>query len=108
MVLAAAFLGWMFDGLEMGIFPVVLGPPSRKSLHPGRSVGGPGWVTSPPCSSWARRAAVWFLVGWATRSARARDDGEHPHLFAVHRRVLLRQAAWQLGVFRFLAALDGR
>ena len=26
MVLQAAFLGWMFDGLEMGIFPLVARP----------------------------------------------------------------------------------
>src|SRR5258708_8406465 len=26
MVLIAAFLGWMFDGLEMGIFPLVARP----------------------------------------------------------------------------------
>ena len=26
MVLLAAFLGWMFDGLEMGIFPLVARP----------------------------------------------------------------------------------
>src|ERR1041384_4031524 len=26
LVLAAAFLGWMFDGLEMGVFPLVARP----------------------------------------------------------------------------------
>ena len=26
LVLAAAFLGWMFDGMEMGIFPLVARP----------------------------------------------------------------------------------
>jgi SHS family sialic acid transporter-like MFS transporter len=34
MVLLAAFLGWMFDGLEMGIFPQVARP-SLQSLMPG-------------------------------------------------------------------------
>ena len=29
LVLSAAFLGWMFDGLEMGIFPLVARPALR-------------------------------------------------------------------------------
>jgi SHS family sialic acid transporter-like MFS transporter len=33
LVLAAAFLGWMFDGLEMGIFPQVARPAISQLLH---------------------------------------------------------------------------
>src|SRR5512136_1383299 len=33
LVLSAAFLGWMFDGLEMGIFPVVARPALQELLH---------------------------------------------------------------------------
>ena len=33
LVLAAAFLGWMFDGLEMGIFPVVARSALQELLH---------------------------------------------------------------------------
>ena len=33
LVLAAAFLGWMFDGLEMGIFPLVARPALQDLLH---------------------------------------------------------------------------
>jgi len=32
-VLLAAFLGWMFDGLEMGLFPLVAEPALRELLH---------------------------------------------------------------------------
>ena len=32
LVLAAAFLGWMFDGLEMGMFPVVARPALQNLL----------------------------------------------------------------------------
>src|SRR5467141_3986147 len=45
LVLAAAFLGWMFDGLEMGIFPLVARPalqtmlPSSTALAPDQFVG---------------------------------------------------------------------
>src|SRR5688572_24484409 len=30
LTLLAAFLGWMFDGMEMGIFPLVAGPALRE------------------------------------------------------------------------------
>src|ERR1700750_647818 len=33
LVLLAAFLGWMFDGLEMGIFPLVSRPALSNLLH---------------------------------------------------------------------------
>src|SRR5438094_721755 len=33
LVLAAAFLGWMFDGLEMGIFPQIARSALGKLLH---------------------------------------------------------------------------
>ena len=32
LVLAAAFLGWMFDGLEMGIFPQIARPALTQLL----------------------------------------------------------------------------
>ena len=32
LVLAAAFLGWMFDGVEMGIFPLVARPALQSML----------------------------------------------------------------------------
>src|SRR6185312_17411437 len=37
LVLLAAFLGWMFDGLEMGVFPLV----ARPALQQMGRVGGP-------------------------------------------------------------------
>jgi hypothetical protein len=33
MVLIAAFLGWMFDGLEQGVFPLVARPALQDLLH---------------------------------------------------------------------------
>ena len=33
LVLIAAFLGWMFDGLEMGIFPLVARPALQDLMH---------------------------------------------------------------------------
>src|SRR5436190_5273737 len=53
LVLAAAFLGWMFDGLEMAIFPLVARP-ALQSMIPKMHVGNPdefvgiwmGWITA--------------------------------------------------------------
>ena len=33
LTLLAAFLGWMFDGMEMGIFPIVAGPALEEMAH---------------------------------------------------------------------------
>jgi len=60
MVLVAAFLGWMFDGLEMGIFPLVARPalldlmPSDAGMGPDQFVG-----------FWMARIMALFLVGAA-------------------------------------------
>ena len=41
LTLAAALLGWMFDGLEMGLFPLVSRPALRDLLgNPGETVIG--------------------------------------------------------------------
>jgi MFS family permease len=39
LVLAAAFLGWMFDGLEMGIFPQIARPAMAELLPRGQELG---------------------------------------------------------------------
>src|SRR6266480_5916951 len=39
LVLAAAFLGWMFDGLEMGIFPLVARP-ALQTMMPASAAQG--------------------------------------------------------------------
>ena len=55
LVLAAAFLGWMFDGLEMGIFPQISRPAMTELLH--GSVQHLGW--------WNNFIAAMFLWGAA-------------------------------------------
>ena len=55
LVLAAAFLGWMFDGLEMGIFPQISRPAMTELLH--GSTAQLGW--------WNNFIAAMFLWGAA-------------------------------------------
>ena len=56
LVLAAAFLGWMFDGLEMGIFPLVARP-ALQTMIPASSVLGPDQFVG----AWMGRITALFL-----------------------------------------------
>lgn len=58
MALTAALLGWMFDGLEMGLFPLVARPALRDLLGAGANDGQVGL--------WFGVATAGFLVGAAT------------------------------------------
>src|SRR5271157_347693 len=57
MALAAALLGWMFDGLEMGLFPLVARPALRDLLQ----ISDDGEI-----GLWFSVATAAFLVGAAT------------------------------------------
>jgi MFS transporter, SHS family, sialic acid transporter len=64
LTLLAAFLGWMFDGMEMGIFPIVAGPALREmgaasGLAPA-TAGMDVFV-----KSWMGVVMAWFLLGAA-------------------------------------------
>src|SRR3954462_4971979 len=57
LALAAALLGWMFDGLEMGLFPLVARPALRELL---------GITDEKVIGLWFSVATAGFLVGAAT------------------------------------------
>src|SRR6478672_9010509 len=56
--LTAALLGWMFDGLEMGLFPLVARPALRELLGSGTGEDVVG--------QWFAVITAGFLVGAAT------------------------------------------
>jgi MFS family permease len=58
-VLAAALLAWMFDGMEMGIFPLIARP-SLLQLQPAGGAGGDAFV-----GHWTGIITALFLVGAA-------------------------------------------
>ena len=58
MTLLAAFLGWMFDGFEMGLFPLIGGPALADLL-------GPNAPTT-DAAKWFGAIIAVFLVGAAT------------------------------------------
>src|SRR5438270_11560578 len=60
LVLAAAFLGWMFDGLEMGIFPLVARPALQSMMAASPGMGQDQFV-----GTWMGRITALFLIGAA-------------------------------------------
>lgn len=59
-VLIAAFLGWMFDGLEMGIFPII----ARPALQQMQGVHG-ATVSDAFVGQWMGYVTAAFLIGAA-------------------------------------------
>ncbi len=105
MALTAALLGWLFDGLEMGLFPLVARP-ALKDLG----------VANSDVTSWVAIITALFLIGAATggvlfgwlgdRIGRVRSM-----MLSVLTYALVSSLggfatdAWQIGALRFLAAL---
>src|SRR5438045_648151 len=116
LALTAALLGWMFDGLEMGLFPLV-GRSALQDLLPR------GYEAPLAPDELTRLVGVWFsviiasfLVGAATggvlfgwlgdRVGRVRAMSLSVITYAVFTLLCgFCQEAWQVGTLRFIAAL---
>jgi MFS family permease len=110
MVLLAAFLGWMFDGLEMGIFPLVARPALQQmQAHSGivddKFVGHwMGWVTA----AFLLGAAGGGLVfGWlGDKIGRVRAMSAAILCYSIFTgAVYFAAEPWHLAALRFVAAL---
>ena len=110
MVLTAAFLGWMFDGLEMGIFPLV----ARPALQEMQAAAGV--VDEQFVQMWMGRITALFLIGAAAgglifgwlgdRMGRVRAMTMSILCYSVFTGLAyFAQQPWHLGAFRFVAAL---
>src|SRR3989442_8262994 len=64
LVLGAAFLGWMFDGLEMGIFPLVARPALQSMIDPSIAAAH-GYSPDLFVGIWMGWITAFFLVGAA-------------------------------------------
>ncbi len=106
MVLIAAFLGWMFDGVEQGVFPLVARPALQDLLGvEADKLIGPwiGYITA----LFLLGAALGGLVfGWmGDRIGRVRSMILSILAYSLFTGCCyFAQAPWHLGVFRFLAA----
>lgn len=107
MVLAAAFLGWMFDGLEQGVFPLVARPALQDLI---------GVTADKQIGPWMGYITALFLLGAACgglafgwlgdRVGRVRAMIISILAYSVFTGCCyFAQAPWHLGLFRFLAAV---
>ena len=110
MTLIAAFLGWMFDGLEMGIFPLVARPALQEFQHVAHI------VDESFVQMWMGRITATFLLGaaaggWVFGWLGDRVGRVHAMTLSVLAYSLftglnyVAEAPWQLALFRFIAAL---
>lgn len=111
MVLVAAFLGWLFDGFEIGLFPVVARS-ALLDLLQSADVATPDKLVGP----WNARINACFLLGAATGGLVFGWLGDRiGRVKALALSILtysmftgfsyFAQAPWQLGVFRFVGSL---
>lgn len=111
LVLAAAFLGWMFDGLEMGVFPLVARPALRDMMgHVAAGVSPDKFV-----GQWMGYITALFLLGAAAGGVVFGWLGDRIGRVRAMSLTILGYSAftgmcyfakepWHLGLFRFLAA----
>lgn len=107
MALAAALLGWMFDGFEMGLFPLVARP-ALKELLPSADEAAIGFWFGIVTSVFLVGAATGgVLFGWlGDRIGRVRAMALSVLTYAIFTGLCgFAASGTQLGVLRFIASL---
>ncbi len=107
LVLVAAFLGWMFDGVEQGVFPLVARPALQDLLGvQSDKLIGP-WIGYITASFLLGAAGGGLVFGWlGDRIGRVRAMTLSILAYSLFTGFCyFAQAAWQLAVLRFLAAV---
>ncbi|HEX7862785.1 MAG TPA: MFS transporter [Verrucomicrobiae bacterium] len=113
MVLLAAFLGWLFDGFEIGLFPVVARPALKSfaatfapaGISPDAFVGQ--WMGYITAAFLFGAAAGGFIFGWmGDRIGRVRAMALSILTYSLFTALgYFAQSPTHLAVFRFVAAL---
>ncbi|HVM47335.1 MAG TPA: MFS transporter [Candidatus Acidoferrum sp.] len=107
LVLTAAFLGWMFDGLEQGVFPLVARPALQDLLHVESDQDIGLWMGYITALFLVGAAGGGLVFGWlGDRVGRVRAMTLSILAYSLFTGCsYFAQAAWELGLLRFLAAL---
>ena len=103
MVLIAAFLGWLFDGLEQGVFPLVARPALQDLLHVESDKDIGMWMGYITALFLVGAAGGGLLFGWlGDRLGRVTGhDLECAGLFAFHGLQLLGTSSLAVGLVSF-------
>jgi SHS family sialic acid transporter-like MFS transporter len=107
MALVAAFLGWLFDGFEMGLFPVLARPALRSMLPGGGEAAVGTWMSWITACFLGGAAAGGFVFGWIgdrVGRVRALSLSILTYAFCTGLGYFV-TAPWQLGACRAIAAL---
>lgn len=104
LALAAALLGWAFDGVEMGLFPLAAGP-ALGELRPGQPQGV--WMSVFYAAFLLGAAAGGAIFGWlGDRFGRVRAMTWSVLVYSLFSGACgFVGEAWQLATLRFLSAL---
>ena len=107
LVLAAAFLGWMFDGVEMGLFPLIARPALQDMLGVTSEADVGKWNGILVAAFMFGAAGGGLLFGWlGDKIGRVRTMALSIFVYSLFTGFCYFAAEpWQLGVFRLLAAL---
>ncbi len=107
MALAAAFLGWMFDGLEMGLFPLVARPALRELMGAEANLTIGTWIAWITAGFLVGAAIGGLLFGWlGDRIGRVRAMIWSVLTYAVFSGLCgFAESPLQVAGLRFLAAL---
>jgi MFS transporter, SHS family, sialic acid transporter len=108
-VLMAAFLGWMFDGLEMGLFPVVARPAIQDLMRATTTSEHDvlQWISYLTALFLLGAACGGLIFGWmGDRIGRVRSMALSIFVYSGFTGLCYFAAApWQLGACRFVAAM---
>lgn len=107
LTLLAAFLGWLFDGFEMGLFPLVGPPALRDLLGPAGAVDATKWFGAIIAVFLVGAASGGVLFGWlGDKIGRVRAMSLSIFTYAIFTGLCgFASEAWHIAVFRFIASL---
>lgn len=107
MTLLAAFLGWMFDGMEMGIFPLVARPALQNMLQVSGDAEVGKWMGYITALFLLGAAAGGLVFGWlGDRIGRVRAMSMSILVYSLFSGACyFATEPWHLGAFRFISAL---
>lgn len=107
MALTAALLGWLFDGFEMGLFPLIGGPALADLLGPEQAGDAAQWFGAIIAVFLVGAATGGVLFGWlGDRIGRVRAMALSIFTYAIFTGLCgFASEAWHIAALRFVASL---